>query len=98
MKIFTLPLILLTMIQAMPLSASDFDTIPDLPGIDADANAYLPEVPLEFNGYIWPAKGVVTSGFGKRWGQMHKGIDVAGPIGTPIIAAAGGEVITRWLE
>ena len=50
-------------------------------------------------GYIWPVQGVVTSGFGPRWGRMHKGIDIAGPMGTPIQAAAAGIVISSgWNE
>lgn len=45
-------------------------------------------------GYIWPVQGVLTSGFGPRWGRMHNGIDIAGPIGTPIQAAADGVVVS----
>jgi murein DD-endopeptidase MepM/ murein hydrolase activator NlpD len=37
--------------------------------------------------------GRVTSGFGARWGQVHKGLDIAAPIGTPIHVPLGGEVI-----
>jgi murein DD-endopeptidase MepM/ murein hydrolase activator NlpD len=47
-----------------------------------------------FKGYAWPAKGMLTSGFGPRWGRMHKGIDIASSVGTPVAAAAGGEVIS----
>ena len=43
-------------------------------------------------GYIWPAKGVLTSGYGWRWGRMHRGIDIANSTGTPIYAASAGVV------
>ena len=42
---------------------------------------------------IWPAKGTLTSGFGKRNGRKHEGIDIAGPKGTPIYSAAAGKVV-----
>jgi hypothetical protein len=44
-------------------------------------------------GFSWPASGLLTSRYGRRWGRMHKGIDIAGPVGTPIQAAADGVVI-----
>ncbi|WGT66701.1 peptidoglycan DD-metalloendopeptidase family protein [cyanobacterium endosymbiont of Epithemia clementina EcSB] len=66
---------------------------PELPPLSVPDN-YLPNTPMQFTGYIWPSKGVLTSGYGRRWGRMHRGIDIAAPIGTPIIAAAPGEVIT----
>lgn len=64
---------------------------PDMP-ILPSADEYLPEAPNYFNGYIWPTQGTITSGYGRRWGRMHRGIDVAGPVGTPVVAAGVGVI------
>jgi len=50
------------------------------------------------SGFIWPVHGIVTSGYGWRWGRLHAGIDIAVGSGTPVVAAAGGTVvIAGWL-
>ncbi|MGX1809926.1 M23 family metallopeptidase [Nocardia sp. NPDC055321] len=43
--------------------------------------------------FALPAQGMFTSGFGPRWGTFHAGIDIAGPLGSPIYAVAAGTVI-----
>ncbi|MBO5852458.1 MAG: peptidoglycan DD-metalloendopeptidase family protein [Clostridia bacterium] len=53
------------------------------------------EVP--FNGkFKWPCPGYtnITSGYGYRWGRLHKGIDIAqsGISGKKVVAAASGTV------
>jgi murein DD-endopeptidase MepM/ murein hydrolase activator NlpD len=48
---------------------------------------------------IWPVKGWITSGFGKRvspfTGQMaiHEGVDIGAPFNTPVQAPAAGRVV-----
>jgi len=88
-------------LAAAPVGSSNYEPLvqslmgqtvsPALPSLSADP--YLPK-DRTVAGYIWPAQGVLTSGYGWRWGRMHKGIDIAAPIGTPIVAAAPGVVIT----
>ena len=47
---------------------------------------------------IWPTKGWMSRGFGMKhdpftgYRQMHRGIDIANHIGTPVIATANGTV------
>jgi lysostaphin len=55
-------------------------------------DATTPPPATASTSYIWPAKGVLTSGYGRRWGRMHRGIDIANATGTPIYAAADGVV------
>jgi murein DD-endopeptidase MepM/ murein hydrolase activator NlpD len=77
--------------------------LPD--GSDGDIELFLPgDKPTNGKAgstslaYSWPAAGVLTSRFGRRWGKMHKGIDIAGPVGTPINSAAEGVVVyAGWL-
>ena len=66
---------------------------PELPPLSAP-DVSQPGNPNQISGYIWPTKGVLTSGYGMRWGRMHKGIDIAAPVGTPVVAAAPGVVVS----
>ncbi|PRQ11026.1 endopeptidase [Corynebacterium sp. 13CS0277] len=42
---------------------------------------------------VKPAEGILTSGYGMRWGTLHAGIDIANSLGTPIVAVEDGTVI-----
>ncbi len=90
-------------VAAAPLGSESYDPLlqskigkavsPELPSLGT-SESYLPGGSERLEGFIWPAKGVLTSGFGWRWGRMHKGVDIAGPTGTPVVAAAEGVVVT----
>jgi len=42
---------------------------------------------------VIPTQGHLSSLFGSRWGRKHYGIDLAAPLGTPIVSATDGVVL-----
>ena len=61
-------------------------------GASRGVNPYIGE--RESRQFLWPvAQGVVSSGYGIRNGVMHDGVDIAAPVGTPVLAADTGAVI-----
>ena len=63
---------------------------PELPSFPQVPSAPMPGAMA--GDYIWPTQGMFSSGYGWRWGRMHKGIDLANSTGTPIVAAKEGRV------
>lgn len=48
--------------------------------------------------YLWPcASRTVSSGYGYRWGSMHRGIDISAPAGTAIYASRSGVVVVSMM-
>jgi len=41
----------------------------------------------------WPLKGMLYAKFGKKGKEVHDGVDLAAPLGTPVKAAAAGKVL-----
>ncbi|XVV13564.1 M23 family metallopeptidase [Actinoplanes sp. CA-131856] len=58
------------------------------------AAAAAPKVAEPGAAWVNPnPSGRVTSCFGPRWGRLHAGVDIAGPHGSPILAAGAGVVV-----
>lgn len=60
----------------------------------------LMRVAVEKVPYTMPVTSTYrfTSPFGRRWGRMHAGVDLAAPVGTPIYATADGVVVVAGRE
>lgn len=89
------------LVATAPIGAAGYDPLrnpvlermvsPELPPLPG-AERFLPGGSPRSKRFIWPSKGELTSGYGWRWGRMHRGIDIAAPIGTPIVAVDDGVV------
>lgn len=44
----------------------------------------------------WPVHGVITSAFRSPERPDHNGVDIAAPVGTPILAPVAGNVAARY--
>jgi lipoprotein NlpD len=50
------------------------------------------EVQAAKGTFIWPVRGSVVKKFGSKGSQANKGIEVAAPVGSAVVAAAAGKV------
>lgn len=58
-----------------------------------------PRQPLQQRLFDWPVRGAVISSYGAgAKGRRNDGVNIAAPVGTPVHAAADGEVVYRGSE
>jgi murein DD-endopeptidase MepM/ murein hydrolase activator NlpD len=69
------------------------EVAPRAPGAARPRAPPLPRRALATFRLSWPVSGTVSSRFGPRSGRMHEGIDIVSLEGTPVRAAAAGEVV-----
>lgn len=75
----------------------DEDEPADVKNMDIDD---APSTAQKFLRLLKPVQNAfITSGFGFRWGRPHQGIDMAAPVGTPIMSAETGKVVySGWMQ
>ena len=81
------------LVAVKPAAAAAVDAEELARGVAFAAERAEREARLQLPLFVLPTRGLFTSGFGYRWGALHDGIDLAGPVGTPIYAASDGIVI-----
>jgi lipoprotein NlpD len=74
-----------------PQSAPRIPALP-APETRAQPTRQLPPPPENAGAWQWPSAGKLILGF-SGGAQPHKGIDVAGSAGDPVVAAKGGTVV-----
>ncbi|WP_416826800.1 murein hydrolase activator EnvC family protein [Ectobacillus polymachus] len=80
-------------------AANSASSTPAANGSSGGSGSVSNNQPSHIGGFIKPAQGVISSGFGPRdGGQMHFGVDIAASGTVPIVAAADGVVIKSYLS
>jgi murein DD-endopeptidase MepM/ murein hydrolase activator NlpD len=72
---------------AAPIVEQPRSTLVELP-VELPSEPSVAAEPL----LAWPVRAAITSPFGPRDGRAHEGLDLAVPDGTPVVAAADGQV------
>ena len=56
-------------------------------------DSVIPGPPPVLGTFVWPVRGKLITEFGTIAGKSSKGVEIAVPHGTPVVAAAAGKVI-----
>nr|WP_322978691.1 peptidoglycan DD-metalloendopeptidase family protein [Pseudomonas sp. C11] len=67
-------------------------TAPKQPVASTPATTPVTPVTRSATGWAWPTQGAVISRFSSN-GSLNKGIDIAGELGQPVLAASDGSVV-----
>ena len=74
-----------------------YNNIDDVTKLPVGTKIYIPtQIDIKFENapdFIWPLKGTIKRGFKRSGPIQYLGIDILSPDGTPILAAASGDVI-----
>jgi lipoprotein NlpD len=73
-----------TPVQTKPQTPAPIKTAP--------AVTALPPTQKSASGWLWPSSGAVIGRFSSN-GSLNKGIDIAGELGQPVLAASDGSVV-----
>ena len=79
-------------IKDKPAPKTSKKTQPTEPKSGASANVIPGTAPVP-GTFVWPVRGKVVSEFGTVAGKASKGLEIAVPHGTSVVAAAAGKVI-----
>ncbi|MBX9762905.1 MAG: peptidoglycan DD-metalloendopeptidase family protein [Pseudomonadaceae bacterium] len=75
-----------------PLQTRPIQTQPPAPIKTSPGVTSLPPTQRSASGWIWPSNGAVIGRFSSN-GSLNKGIDIAGELGQPVLAASDGSVV-----
>lgn len=76
-----------------PSQAATAKSAPATAARSARDPAGSPVPPPAPGTFVWPVRGKVVTEFGALAGKSSKGVEIAVPHGTPVVAAAAGKVI-----
>ncbi len=74
-------------IQSRPVQTQSPAPVRTAPSVTA-----LPPTQRSASGWLWPSNGAVIGRFSSN-GSLNKGIDIAGELGQPVLAASDGSVV-----
>ncbi|TLX54067.1 peptigoglycan-binding protein LysM [Stutzerimonas nosocomialis] len=79
-------------IVSTPASRPPVSTTPATQPVNKPATTPVTPVTRSASGWAWPANGPIIGVFSSN-GSLNKGIDIAGELGQPVLAASDGTVV-----